>query len=256
MTLTLPEGLVLRTNEETAQFNKTIYFQSNQRNIDPVVSTVSSSAAGSYSFMINVQLNLGENIVLYTNWSAEGRIAGIYHINVLASSYDANIDPRFNICEDTKEIQIVEDVPVINEPTISPLDQAPDIDPRESFAHPEQDVEMKCEVSSPTGISNVTLCYLVSPNGVWKHVVMTENSENEWIGTIPGQFDGTTVSLYIEAFSSTGRSSKTRQFSYTVTNLQALDATAKISGVVLVAIIIAGCVIIIFRRRKQMLEAI
>ena len=172
----------------------------------------------------------------------------------MAFSDDPDVDPRFRECRDTCEVKIVEDAPIINEPIVSPVYHPSGLDPQEMYVYPGQDIEVRCNVTCFIGIENVTLHYSVESSDVWNQIVMSRKSGNEWIGTVPGQSEGKLIVFYVEAFSSTEKSSRTREYVCRVLDLQVLELRIKIVAVATVTIILAGCIVIFALKRRRMTE--
>lgn len=231
-----------------------MFFQSNLRTIDPINISVSRKTDNSYAFSLIVQLNLGETVTFYANWIAEGQITGNYSINVSAVSNDPNIDTSFRSCEDDEEVQIVEDVPVIYEPVMSPAYNPPGLDPEQMYIYPGEDVTTECNITCPIGVKNVTLYYSVALGGIWNQIGMNGDSGNEWTAVVPAQPEGTSVVIYIEAFGPTEKSSRTREYKFIVSDLQALETRTKAITVATAATILVGCITIFTWKRRRTRE--
>lgn len=230
-------------------------FQSNQRETEPKTVSVSQKNDTSYAFNINVQLLLGEIIKYYVDWTAEGRVIGSYIIGVSAFSDDPDVDLRFRSCQDTREVQILQDTPEINEPILSQMYHPSGLDPQEMYVYPGQNIDVRCNISCPIGVKNVSLYYSVDSGGVWNQSIMAKNSGNEWMGTVPGQSEGKVVTVYVETFSLTGKSSKTREYACRVSDLQLLELRTRIVTAATVTTILIGFIGIFALKRRKMTEA-
>jgi len=244
--------MILREGEVSSTFKKTIYFDSNLRTIDAKNVTVGRKSNNSYAFNLTIDLLIGEIITFHATWTAKGHAAGSYNLNILSFSDDPDVDPKFRACQDASEVQIVRDSPIISELMISPVYHPSGLDPQETYVYPEQDIQVRCNVTCLIGIENVTLYYSVESREVWKQSTMTRNSENEWIGTILGQSEGKQIVLYVEAFGSTGKSSRTREYTCRVSDLRAVESMAKIATVTTVTIILVACTVIFALKKRRM----
>jgi hypothetical protein len=246
--------LVLQEGNESSAFNKTVYFESNQRSIDPRIVSVTRQSSTSYAFNITMQFLRGELITLYTSWTARGQSVGSYNLSISAFSNDPYVDPRFRSCQDTIEAQIVEGVPVINEPAISPVYHPSGLDPQKMYVYPSQDLVVKCNISCPVGIKNVTLYYSIEPNQFWNQTIMTENPESEWTGTVPGQPEGKSIALYVEALSLTEQSSRTKEYVCTALDYGVLELRTEIATAATVAVILVFCAVFFCLRRRRVTQ--
>ena len=247
--------MILQEGEASSTFNKKVDFHSNLRELNPQNISVSRKDNTSYTFNTAIQLLLGEVITFDTVWTVEGQKAGSYNIIVSAFSNDPDVDPLFRTCQDTCEVQIVADSPIISELVI-PSVYYPSFDQQNMYVYPDQNVEVKCNVTCPVNLKNVTLCYSVDSSGIWNQSTMTRNLENEWTGTVPRQSEGKQVILYVEAFSSRDKNSKTKEFAFTVSDLQALDLRTGIVTVATATSILAGCIAIFAIKRRRMIEVL
>lgn len=148
----------------------------------------------------------------------------------------------------------MEEVPIISEPIMSPIYHPSGLDTQEMYVYPGQDVEVRCNATCSIGIENVTLHYSVESSDVWNQIIMSRSSENEWIGTLPGQSEGNLIVFYVQAFGSTRKSSRTREYVCVVSDLQALELRTKIVTVATVTTILFGCTAIFALKRRRMTE--
>lgn len=195
-----------------------------------------------------------EVITFYAVWTAKGQEAGNYNISVLAFSDDPDVDPEFRSCQDTCEVQILKDSPIISELIMSPIYHSSGLNHQKTYVYPERDIEVRCNVTCFVGTKNVALYYLIEPSGVWNQGDMSRKSENEYIGTVPGQCEGTLIVFYAEALSSTGKRSRTREYECMVLDLQVLELKTRIATVATVTIILVGCIAIFALKRRRMAE--
>lgn len=235
-----------------------MYFESNLRVIDPRNISVSRRSSTIYAFNLTLHV-LGppqENIEFFTTWTARGTVAGNYTIGLSAFSDDLDVDPAFRSCEYICELQILEDVPVLSELILSPVYYSYGLDSQEMCAHPWQNIKLRCNISCPFGIKNVTLYYLMDSSAVWNQLFMTQNDGNQWMGTIPGQPEGKLVMVYVEAFSMSGKSSKTREYAYRVLDLQLLELRTKIVAGATAVTILVGVIGIFAWKKRKITEAL
>lgn len=144
--------------------------------------------------------------------------------------------------------------PIISEPIISPVHHSSGLNHQKLYVYPGQDIEVRCNVTCIIGIKNVTICYSLNSDDIWNQSIMNIHSENEWGGTIPKQSEGKLVVFYIEAFSSIGMNSRTREFTYTVLHLHALELRTIIVTSITSTIILVGCLAIFAIKRRRMTE--
>ena len=218
--------------------------------------TVSRKNNTSYAFSATIHL-VGpptEVITFSATWTAKGQAAGSYNISVLVLSDDPDVDPEFKECQDTCEVQIVIGAPIMGEPIISPVHHSSGLNHHKLYVYPWQDIEVRCNVTCFGGIKNVTVCYSVDSGDVWNQSIMSRKTENEWIGTVPGQSEGKLIVFYVEAFSSTGKSSRTREYRCTVLDLQVLELRTILIKTVTLTIILVGCLLIFAIKRRRMTE--
>ena len=214
--------------------------------------TVNRKNSNSYAFNLVVQILLGEVIKYYASWNAEGQVIGDYSIQLSASSDDPDFDPKYSLCQDVCEVQVLGDTPVMNEPVLSPLYTASGLDSREMYTFPWQNVELRCNISCPLGIENVTLWYSVDSDTLWNQLTMTPAGGDEWIGTVPGQPEGKLVRVEVEAFGLSGKSSRTGRYAYRVLDQQLLELrSTTVAGVTAVAIIVGVAGIFVWKKRKM-----
>lgn len=233
-------------------FNVMVYFQSSARVIDPQSVKVLRSDNVSYSFNVTFQLNLGEQVTFYTNWTASASEAGAYNVSLLAVSNDPNVDPNFRSVQDVREVCVVEDVPVISAFAVSGSYSAPEIDPQATYLYPDRDIAVRCNASSAYGMKNVTVYYSTDQGVSWTWKAMTDLAAGEWATSLPRQTDGTSLRLYVAAFSLLERSSKTGELVFQIADLQALDVKTTTVIASTVAVIIVGCAVYLSWRRRKM----
>ena len=148
----------------------------------------------------------------------------------------------------------MKDSPIISEPIMSLIYHSPGLNHQKTYVHPGKDIEVRCNVTCVIGIKNVALYYSVESGDIWNQSIMSRKSENEWIGTIPRQSEGKLIVFYVEALSSTGKSSRTREYRCRVLDLQMLELKTRIVIVVTVTTIVAGCIVIFALKRRRMTE--
>jgi hypothetical protein len=249
-TLTLPHGLTLQKDGGDT-FNMMVYFQSSARVIDPQSVKVLTSGNVSYSFNVTLQLNIGEQVTFYTNWTANASEAGAYNVSLLAVGNDP-MDPNFRCVQDVREVRVVEDIPVISAVAVSGSYTAPKIDAQATYLYPDRDLTVQCNASSAHGMKNVTIYYSTDQGVSWTWKAMTEQAFGEWATSLPRQADGTSLRLYVEAFSLLERSSKTRELVFQVVDLQALDVRTTTLMASTVTVVIVGCAVYLSWRRRKM----
>ena len=181
-------------------------------------------------------------------------MAGRFNIGVFAFSNDPNVDPEFKACQDTCEVQIVRDSPIINEPIMSPIYYSSGLDHQTMYVYPGKEIEIRCNVTCFTDIENVGLYYSVDSGEVWNRCFMSKKLENEWVGTIPRQSEGKLIVFYVEALSSTEKSSRTIEYRCRVLDLQVLELKTKIVTIATTTIILVGCLVIFALKRRRMTE--
>ena len=137
---------------------------------------------------------------------------------------------------------------------MSPIHHPSGLDPQESYVYPWQDIVVRCNITCFEGIKNVTVCYSVDSDAVWNQSIMSRKTGNEWIGTIPGQSEGKLIVFYVEAFSSTGKSSSTRKYTCTVLDLRVLELRTMFIKAVTLTIILVGSLAIFAIKRRKMTE--
>lgn len=252
----LPDGLTMEEGGSTSTFNKTVSVQSDQGDRTSRNVTVTRESDNSYIFNLDVQLDLGESVMLTVSWDLRAETAGTHNITLVVSSDDSDFDSRYATCQDTRAVEVIRDAPVMGEPLISPIYHQPDLDPQEIYAYPNQDITVRCNVTSDAGIENVSLFYSVNKGLSWNQIAMTWVSGDEYVGTVPRQSEGGKVWFYIETNSLTGRSSRTRDYTCTISNLQALDQGTKIAGIATATAILVGCATILARKRRKMRETL
>jgi len=231
-----------------------VAFQSNQREIESKAVTVNRKNSTSYAFNVDIQLLLGEVIRFYASWTATSHATGTYNIIVSAFSNDPDFDQGFKFCQDTGEVQILEDTPRLNAPVLSPVYQVTGLDPQELYVYPGQSIDLKINVSCPIGLENVTLFYSLDSGNTWNRQAMSKHMGDEWIGTVPGQPEGTMVIVYVAAFSLTGKISRTNEYACRVSDLQLLELRTKIVAGATGAAILVGFVGIFALKRRRMRE--
>jgi hypothetical protein len=242
--------------DEGDTFNMTVYFQSSVRVIDPQSVTVLRSDNVSYSFDVKLQLNLGEHVTFYTNWTAAASEAGAYNVSLSAVSDDPNMDSNFRSVQDTRQVHVVDSAPVISSLDISDSYSAPEIDPQALYIYPNRDITVRCNVSSIYGMKNVTVYYSTDQGVSWSWQAMTNQTVSEWMASLPRQADGTSLRVYVAASSLLETTSKTNQLIFQVANLQMLDVWAKTAMVSTVIAIIIGCVVYLSWRRREMIDVL
>lgn len=230
----------------------TVYFQSSARVIDPQNVTVLRSDNVSYSFNVTFQLNLGEQVTFYTSWTATASEAGAYNVSLLAASDDTDIDPNFRSLQDMREVLVVGDAPGISSFDVPGSYGAPEIDPRAMYLRPYRDIMVRCNASSAYGMKNVTVYYSTDQGVSWSWKAMAEQTAGEWVASLPRQADGTSLRVYVAAFSLLETSSRTVELLFQVADLQALDVMAKTIMASTVTAIIVGCVVYLSWRRRKM----
>jgi len=228
-----------------------VYFQSSARMIDPQSVMVLRSDNVSYSFNVTFQLNLGERVTFYTNWTVSASEAGAYNVSLLAVSNDPDVDPNFRSVQDVREVRVVEDVPVISASAVSGSYNAPEIDPQATYLYPDRDITVRCNASSAYGVKNVTVYYSTDQGMSWSWKAMTEQEAGEWTTLLPRQVDGTSLRVYLAAFSLLERSSKTGELVFQVADLQALDVRTTTVMASTVTVIIVGCAVYLSWRRRK-----
>jgi hypothetical protein len=230
----------------------TLYFQSDARLIDPQNVVVLASDNVSYSFNTTFQLNLGEQITFYTNWTARASFAGAYNVSLSAMSEDPDVDQYFRSAQDAREVRVVEDVPLISGFAVSGSYSASEIDPQGIYLYPDREIIVSCNASSASGMKNLTTYFSTDHGLTWASKVMTEVVAGEWIASLPKQADGASLRVYVIAFDLLEKSSKTGEFVFQVTDLQALDVRSKAVAASMVTTIVACCgVYLLWRRRKM-----
>jgi hypothetical protein len=229
-----------------------VYFQSSVRVISPQSAMVLRSGNASYSFNVTVQLNLGEQVTFYTNWTTITSEAGAYNLSLLAVSHDADVDPDYRSVQDFREVRVVEDVPVLSGLAVSGSYSMPQIDPQATYLNPNRGITLNCHVSSPTGTKNVTVYYSTDQGRTWTWKLMIEQVAGDWVASLPGQADGTSLRLYVVAFSLLDRSSKTGELVFLVVDLHALNARAGTLMASTAMTIILGCAVYLLWKRRRM----
>lgn len=195
-----------------------------------------------------------EVITFRTVWVVKALQEGNYNVSVLASSDDNRVDPQRSSVHDSREVQIVKAAPKIGEPVISPVYSLSDFDHQNIHTYPEQDIDVRVNVTCNISIENVTLHYSTDNGGVWNQIKMSNESANDFVGKIPGQSEGELILFYIQAFSSAGKSSRTREFICVVSDLQLLELRTRIIIATTATIFSVGCIAIFALRRRRVTE--
>jgi len=152
-------------------------------------------------------------------------------------------------------VTVLRGAPTIENASISPVYEFDHIE----ALLPEQDITVRCNVTSVLNVKNVTLYWIDYPIGsappeTWYRFVMVKSQGNEWVGSISGQPAGRIVAFYLEAFSSINISSRTGKFVYEVVDLTKLEIDTKITTLTVISVLIVGCVGIFALKRRKILE--
>lgn len=221
--------------------------------------TVYNHFNGSYSFIIILELQPEKNIEFVASWKAKAQKEGNYTVTISAVATQAyrtgeqhTLDQACLTC---KNVTVLKGTPKIEDICISPVHE---LDHIETFP-PNQNIVVKCNVTSYPEVKNVTLYWIayptsLSPPQTWNRLAMTKSQENEWIGIIPKQPEGQNVTLYLEAFSSINVSSKRLAGSYEVVDLVKLEFKTKITALTIITVLIAGCLGIFTLERRKISE--
>lgn len=218
--------------------------------------TVQNHFNGSYSFTTILELQPEKNIWAIASWKAQAEAEGNYTITLSAIATQAHRTGEEHRLDQTshvsKKVEALKGAPRIEEIYISPIY---DFDHTKTLP-PNQNITVKCNVSSYPGVKNVTLYWISYPVGssppqTWNRLPMIKSQGDEWMNLIPGQPEGLNVTIFIEAFSLIDVSSMKFVGRYEVVDLGKVEFKTKITGLAIVTVLIAGCLgILVIRRRK------